>query len=161
MYNIKSKIFLDLTKNQKSDFLSFVKIFTRNYIECDSESIFYNILDELTYYKDAKLDKFSFIDIDDNQVQNEIKLYIDAIKKHYAYKESMRPIYEEQKRIQKEIRARIQDEKQKKEPPTKKQISYYKSLAKKHNIDLSNLDTMSKYDIKIAIQRLIETPEIT
>ncbi len=156
MYQTKNRIFLDLTKNQKSDFLSFVKIYTKNYIECDEQSIFYNILDEIEYYHELGQGKFNYIDINEQKHMDDIKLYIKACKKYYEYKASQRPIYEEQKRIQKEIKTHILNEKQKKEPPTKKQISYYKALCKRHNLTPKTPEELSKYDIKIEIQKLLD-----
>ena len=156
MYRTKNRIFLDLTKNQKADFLSFVKIFTKNYKACDEQSIFYNLLDELEYYKELGQGKFDYIDVNNEQHLEYIRAYISACKKYFEYKEAQKPLYEAQKRIQKEIKARILDAKQKKEPPTKKQISYYKSLCKRHNETPKDIETLSKYDIKLEIQRLIE-----
>ena len=161
MYRIKNSIFLELTKNQKSDFLSFVKIYIKNYKECDPESIYYNLLDEIEYFHNFDPPRYPFVDLNNEQHLSDIKKYVYACKKHLDYKESLKPIYEEQKRIQKEIRSKIIDEKQKKEPPTKKQISYYKSLCKKHNKQPIPADELSKYDIKIEIQQLIELSENT
>lgn len=155
MYQIKNRIFTDLTKNQKSDFLSFVKIYTKNFKNCDEQSIFYNLLDELAYFKEIGQERFDFINTDNDEHLKWIKEYISACKKYFDYKEKMKPLYEEQKRIQKEIRAKIAEEKQKKEPPTKKQISYYKSLCKKSGKEMQDVESMSKYDIKKEIQRLL------
>ena len=156
MYQIKNTIFLDLTKNQKSDFLSFVKIYTKNYLACDEESVFYNILDEIAYYHELNQGKFDYIDINNDTHLADIKKYISVCRKYYKFKEAQRPIYEEQKRIQKEIKAKILEEKQKKETPTKKQISYYKSLCKRRNEQSQDIEHFSKYDIKIEIQRLLD-----
>ena len=160
MYNTKKIIFTDLSKNQKSDFLSFVKLYVKNFQECDVESIYYNLLDELEYFRELGQGKFDFIDLSSDQHLSEIKKYIKACKKHFDYKVAMRPVYEEQKRIQKEIRHKILEEKQKKEPPTKKQISYYKSLCKKKGIEPKNIEELSKYDIKMAISSLVEAKEL-
>ena len=156
MYNIKKIIFTELSKNQKSDFLSFVKLYVKNFQDCDEESIYYNLLNELEYFKELGQGKFDFIDLCNDQHLSEIKKYIKACKKHFDYKVAMRPVYEEQKRIQKEIRHKIQEEKQKKELPTKKQISYYKSLCKKNSIEPKNMEELSKYDIKIEISKFLE-----
>lgn len=159
MYQIKNTIFLELSKNQKADFLSFVKIYTKNYLSCDEQSIFYNLLEEIEYYHKLGQGKFDYIDVNSETHLSDIKKYIKACKKYYEYKDAMRPLYEEQKRIQKEIKAKVLEAKQKKEPPTKKQISYYKSLCKHASIEPQNIDEMSKYDIKIEIQKLVEAPK--
>lgn len=156
MYSVKKIIFTDLSKNQKSDFLSFVKLYVKNFQDCDEESIYYNLIDELEYFREIGQGKFAFIDINDERVLSDIKKYIKACKEHFDYKVAMRPVYEEQKRIQKEIRHKIQEEKQKKELPTKKQISYYKSLCKKNSIEPKNMEELSKYDIKIEISKFLE-----
>lgn len=156
MYKIKSLIFLELTKNQKSDFLSFVKIYVKNYKDCDVESIYYNLLDELEYFSGFEPPRYDYIDLSNQKHLDDIRKYVEACKKYLDYKASLKPIYEEQKRIQKEIRARILDSKQQKESPTKKQVSYYKSLCKAKGEPVENIDLMSKYDIKIKIQRLVE-----
>ncbi len=160
MYNIKKIIFTDLTKNQKADFLSFIKLYVKNFQNCDEESIYYNLLDELEYFHKLGQNKYDYINIDNDRHLSEIKKYIKACKKHFDYKTSMRPLYEEQKRIQKEIRHKITEEKQKKEPPTKKQISYYKSLCKRSLIAPRNIEELSKYDIKIEISKLLESESI-
>lgn len=156
MYQVKNTIFLDLTKNQKADFLSFVKIYTKNYLACDEQSIFYNLLDEIEYYHKLGQGKFDYVDVNNECHLADIKKYIKACKKYYEYKAAQHPLYEEQKRIQKEIKAKILEAKQKKEPPTKKQVSYYKSLCKRRGEEPQNIDEMSKYDIKIEIQRLVD-----
>ena len=156
MYNTKKIIFIDLSKNQKSDFLSFIKLYVKNFQDCDEESIYYNLIDELEYFKELGQGKFEFIDTNDEKTLSDIKKYIKACKKYFDYKIAMRPVYEEQKRIQKEIRHKLQEEKQKKELPTKKQISYYKSLCKKCGIETKNLEELSKYDIKKEINFLVE-----
>ena len=99
--------------------------------------------------------EYEYIDLSKETHLSDIKKYVKACKKHFDYKVAMRPVYEEQKRIQKEIRHKILEEKQKKEPPTKKQISYYKSLCKGKNEEPKDIDSLSKYDIKIEIQRLL------
>lgn len=154
MYNIKKIVFTDLTKNQKADFLSFIKLYVKNFQNCDEESIYYNLLDELEYFHNLGQNKYDYINIENEQQLSDIKKYIKACKKHFNYKTTMRPVYEEQKRIQKEIRHKITEEKQKKEPPTKKQISYYKSLCKQISIEPKKIEELSKYDIKIEISRL-------
>lgn len=156
MYRIKNSIFLELTKNQKADFLAFVKIFTKNHTNLDAQNILYNLLDELEYYRKLGQGKFEYIDINAEKNIEDIKKYITACKKYFEYKASLKPIYEENKRIQKEIKAKILDAKQKKEPPTKKQISYYKSLCKRHSEPQKSIEELSKYDVKIEIQRIIE-----
>lgn len=160
MYSIKKVIFTELSKNQKADFLSFIKLYVKNFQECDEESIYYNLLDELEYFKEVGQGRFEFIDLSSDKYLSDIRKYIKACKKHFDYKRTMRPVYEEQKRIQKEIRHKILEEKQKKEPPTKKQISYYKSLCKKNGIEAKNIEELSKYDIKIEISALVENKEL-
>lgn len=163
MYNIKKIVFTDLTKNQKADFLSFIKLYVKNFQNCDEESIYYNLLDELEYFHKLNQNKYDYINIENEQQLSDIKKYIKACKKHFDYKIAMRPVYEEQKRIQKEIKHKITEEKQKKEPPTKKQISYYKSLCKQNSIEPKNVEELSKYDIKIEISELLapkSTPDV-
>ena len=82
MYNIKKIVFTDLTKNQKADFLSFIKLYVRNFQDCDEESIYYNLIDELEYFREIGQGKFAFIDINDERVLSDIKKYIKACKKH-------------------------------------------------------------------------------
>lgn len=43
-----------------------------------------------------------------------------------------------------------------KEPPTKKQLSYYKSLCKRYNIERKeNTEDLSKLDLRNEIERII------
>ena len=127
MYNIKKIVFTDLTKNQKADFLSFIKLYVKNFQNCDEESIYYNLLDELEYFHKLNQNKYDYINIENEQQLSDIKKYIKACKKHFDYKTTMRPVYEEQRRIQKEIRHKITEEKQ------KSLFAQYVSYASAHN----------------------------
>lgn len=154
MYQIKKRVFADLTKTQKADFLSFVKIYVKNFSECDAQSIYNNLLDEIAFFQEPECGRFSYIDLNSQKHADDIMEYVKACKRYFDYKEAQRPFYEEQKRIQKEIRHKIRDERQKKEPPTKKQISYYKSLCKANNETPQTIEELSKFDIKLEISRL-------
>lgn len=156
MFQVKSRVFNDLTKNQKADFLSFVKIYVKNYLDCDAENLFYNLVEELDYYRKLGQYKFDYVDISSDSHLEDLKTYIRACKKYYEYKKAQKPIYEAQKRIQKELKSRLLDEKQKNEKPTSKQISYYKVLCKRRNCEEKNIEEMSKYDIRQEIKKLLE-----
>lgn len=159
MYQVKNSIFLDLTKNQKSDFLSFVKIYTKNYFTCDEQSIFYNLIDEIEYFHKQNLGRFDYIDINSEKHLEDIKKYIHACKVYYEYKASQHKLYEEQKRVQKEIKSKIVEAKQKKEPATKKQVSYYQNLCRRYSLNPKDINSLSKYDIKMEISRILQEAE--
>lgn len=156
MYFLKGRIFLELSKNQKSDFLAFVRSFVKKRHTLAVDEILDKIIEEIEYFRALGQEKFSYFDLEDEKNLSELTLFIKECKKYYENKVAQKPLYEAQKRIQKEIKARILDEKQKKEEPTKKQIHYYKSLSKRYGLEVKPIEEMSKYDIKLEIQNILE-----
>lgn len=156
MYSLKSKLFLNLTKIQKSSLLNFLKIFVKQKLDLTSEEIFYAFLDEQNYYLEINNPQFEWIYdyINNDKFIKELKIYINAIKKDLKYKEAQKPFLDEMKKRNKEFRLKLKENKQKREKPTKKQIYCYNKLCEKYNIDKSDITNLSKFDLINLISKL-------
>jgi hypothetical protein len=75
---------------------------------------------------------------------------MNECRKFYEYQ---KPLVQAQKEILKERRRFLRAEKMKREPPTQKQVKYYKSLCERYNLDI--MDEMSKYSVREAITRIL------
>ena len=168
MYEIKNRIFSSLTKNQKSSLCAFLRAQVKKYImypspELSDESgemiefIFDKFCEDERYYLEIDSSRFPFLAefIDDENFLKEIKLYLQECQKYYDYKKSQEPLIQAQKQVEKEKRKFFQEVKMSKEPPTKKQISYYKSLCKRYNEDKKDADEFSKLDLRNEIDRIL------
>ena len=93
MYSVKSKLFLNLTKIQKSSLLNFLKIFVKKKLDLTVDEIFYAFLDEQNYYLEINNPQFEWIYdyIQNDKFIKELKIYINAIKKDLKYKEAQKP----------------------------------------------------------------------
>lgn len=162
MYEVKSKIFLEFSKTQKSALCNFLRALVKKGVNGDKNiqvsPILAKFLDDEKYYLEINSSRFEFLKdyIDDEKFISEAKLFIKECIKYYDYKKSQEPIIQAQKEFDKKKRKFLQEVKMSKEFPTKKQISYYKSLCKRYNIekkdknedgeDLSRLDLRNMID---------------
>lgn len=161
MFIQKNNIFLDLTKNQKASLLSYVKNFVKKHELKSIEEILELYIEEETYYFDVGNPHFEWI-IDLFEKDNFIKELKYLIKQHkdiLEQKEKQKPFLEKQKMFLKEERKKAQEFKMSKEKPTKKQLSYYKSLCKKYKLAKTETENLSKLDLKNLIAKIIEDNE--
>ena len=93
--------------------------------------------------------------IDDEKFIKEAGLYIQECVKYYDYKKSQEPFVQAQKEFDKKKRKFLQEVKMSKEPPTKKQIYYYKRLCKKYSIEMKEEKELSKLDLRNLIEEII------
>jgi hypothetical protein len=192
MYEIKSKIFLELTKTQKSALCNFLRALVKKWIKEDNflsdctildtphlnplpqgerknskenidkteikELILQKFLMDEKYYLEINASRFEFLKdfIDDENFISEAKLYIQECIKYYDYKKSQAPLIQAQKEFEKKKRKFFQDVKMSKEAPTKKQLSYYKSLCKRHNLEQKDTKELSKLDLRNMIDEIID-----
>lgn len=162
MYKVKSRIFLELTKTQKSSLCNHLRALTKQLTDLSEEKIYTKFYEDEKYYIEINSSRFEFLKdfIDEENFEKESKLYIKECKKYYNYKKSQEPLRQAQKEFEKKKRKFLQEVKMSKEPPTKKQLSYYKSLCKRYNIDRKEKNNggeeLSKLDLKNEIQRIIE-----
>jgi len=157
VYEIKNRIFLDLTKTQKSAICNFLRALVKKSPDLGADKICNKFLEDERYYLEINSSRFEFLAdlIDDEKFISEAKSYINECKKYYDYKKSQAPLIEAQKEFDKKKRKFLQEVKMSKEPPTKKQLSYYKSLCKKYSIEKKDVETLSKLDLKNTIEEII------
>ena len=158
MSYIKSKIFLNLSKTQKTALCNYIRAKVKISTHLSTDELCNNFFEDEDYYINIGNPHFSFIKdfINNSFFKKEVKLYIDECLKLYKYKESQKPLIELQKKYEKEKRVFLREVKMSKENPTKKQLYYYDCLCKKYNIEKQNTDEMSKLDIKREIGRIID-----
>ena len=156
MYHIKSHIYLDFDKTQKSAICNYLRALVKQNLDKTCSEILEKFLDDETYYLKQKSSRFPFLEdfISDEVFIKDTKAYINECKKYYEYKESQKPYIEKQKEFEKKKRKFLQEVKMSKEEPTKKQLYYYDKLCKKYNIEKKEGE-LSKLDLRNEIERII------
>lgn len=157
MYEIKNRIFLGLTKTQKSAICNFLRALTKKSPNLDVEEILKKFIEDENYYLELDSSRFEFLEdfIDDEKFISDAKAYIFECRKYYDYKKSQEPLIQAQKEFDRKKRKFLQGVKMSKEEPTKKQLSYYKSLCKKYSIEKKDTANSSKLDLKNMIEEII------
>ncbi len=164
IYTAKNKIFNYLTKAQKSDLCHYIASFVKKHFNKEISDITDLFIEAEKHYLTINSSRFPWIDdyLENEEFLKELELYVKENRKKYLYKEKQKPLYEKQKAFAKEQRKKAQEIKMSKQPPTKAQISYYKALCKKNNIDFPlNEKTFSRLDFKNAISIILENSEYT
>lgn len=158
MYEIKNKIFLEFSKTQKSALCNYIRALVKKLPDFGLDEILNKFLEDEKYYLEIDSSRFEFLKgfLDEEQFISELKLYIKECKKYYDYKKSQAPIIQAQKDFEKKKRKFLQEVKMSKELPTKKQLSYYKSLCKRYNIEKKDTNELSKLDLKNAIEEILD-----
>ena len=161
MFIQKNNIFIDLTKNQKASLLSYIKNFVKKHEEKSVDEILKLYVEEETYYSDVGNPHFEWIlDLfEKDSFLKELKYLIKQHKDILHQKEKQKPFLEKQKKFLKEERQKAQAFKMSKEKPTKKQLSYYKSLCEKYKLAKAETENLSKLDLKNLIAKIIEDNE--
>lgn len=160
MYEIKNRIFLELSKTQKSAICHFLRALVKKGINeklnVETEDILQKFIEDEKYYLEINSSRFEFLNdfIDDEKFIKDAKLYIAECKKYYDYKKTQEPLIQAQKEFEKKKRKFLQEVKMSKELPTKKQLSYYKSLCKRYNIEKSP-EELSKLDLRNLINGIL------
>lgn len=158
MSYVKSKIFLGLSKTQKSALCNYLRALVKKSPEFCVDEIFEKFIENEQYYFEINNPHFEFLQeiLNDEDFQKEILLYLSECKKYYDYKESQKPLVEAQKQFEKEKRNFLKQVKMSKEPPTKKQLYYYDCLCKKYSIDKKDTSDLSKLDLKNMISEILD-----
>lgn len=162
MYEIKSKIFLELTKTQKTALCNFLRALTKQKlnegVNVELEVILQKFIDDERYYFEINSPHFEFLKdfLDDEKFISEVKLYIKECKKYYDYKKSQAPLIQAQKEFEKKKRKFLQEVKMSKELPTKKQLYYWEKLCKRYNIEKKDTGGLSKLDLKNLINGILD-----
>ena len=158
MYEIKSKIFLDFTKTQKSAVCNFLRALVKKLPDMSVDEICDKFIEDERYYLEINSSRFEFLKefIEEENFIKQSKLFIKECRKYYDYKKTQEPMIQAQKEFDKKKRQFLQEVKMSKEFPTKKQISYYNSLCKRYSLDKQEVKELSKLDLKNEITRILD-----
>lgn len=157
MYEVKSKIYLGLSKTQKSALCNFLRALVKKSPELTIDEVLSKFLYDEKYYLEINSSRFEFLKeiIDNESFLSETKLFLKECKKYYDYKKAQEPIIQAQKDFEKKKRKFLQEVKMSKEPPTKKQLHYYKSLCKHYNTDAKDTMNLSRLDLRNLIDEML------
>lgn len=157
MYQIKSRIYLEFDKTQKSGICNYIRSLVKQNLDKTCSEILDKFFEDEKYYLEINSSRFPFLSdfIDDNQFIKDTEAYIMECKKYYEYKESQRPFIEKQKEFEKKKRKFLQEVKMSKEEPTKKQLYYYDKLCKRYSIAKKDVEDLSKLDLRNEIERIL------
>ncbi len=157
MYQIKSRIYLDFDKTQKTGICNYLRALVKQNLNLTCSEILDKFIEDEKYYLELNSSRFPFLSeyIDSETFLKDSESYIYECKKYYNYKESQRPFIEKQKEFEKKKRKFLQEVKMSKEEPTKKQLYYYDKLCKRYNLEKQNTENLSKLDLKNEIERIL------
>lgn len=157
MYQIKSRIYLDFDKTQKSGICNYIRALVKQNFNKTCSEILNKFFEDEKYYLELKSSRFPFLSdyIDDYQFKKDTEIYIIECKKYYEYKETQKPFIEKQKEFEKKKRKFLQEVKMSKEAPTKKQLYYYDKLCKRYSIEKKDIENLSKLDLRNEIERIL------
>ena len=157
MYQIKSRIYLDFDKTQKSGICNYIRALVKQNLNLTCSELLDKFIGDEKYYLELKSSRFPFLcDYIDNEIfLKDTENYINECKKYYEYKESQRPFIEKQKEFEKKKRKFLQEVKMSKEKPTKKQLYYYDKLCKRYSLEKKDTENLSKLDLRDEIERII------
>lgn len=158
MYEVKSKIFLEFTKTQKSALCNYLRAIVKKLSHLDADEILQKFLDDEKYYLEINASRFEFLKnfIEDEKFISETELYIKECKRYFDYKKSQAPLIQAQKEFDKRKRKFLQEVKMSKEFPTKKQLYYYEQLCKRYNMNVKEINNLSKLDLKNLIAEITD-----
>ena len=158
MYEIKNRIFLDFSKNQKSALCSFLRNLVKKNQDLSCDEIMEKFIEDEKYYLEISSSRFEFIKdfIDTERFYKDLELFIRECIKYYDYKKQQEPFIQAQKEYEKQKRAFLRDVKMSHEPATKRQQSYYKSLCKKYDCEKIDTEQYSKLEMRDLIKKIID-----
>lgn len=157
MYQIKTRIYLDFDKTQKSGICNYIRALVKQHLDLTCSELLDKFLEDEKYYLELNSSRFPFLEeyIDDDKFLKDTESYIYECKKYYNYKESQRPFIEKQKEFEKKKRKFLQEVKMSKEKPTSKQLYYYDKLCKRYSITKKDINNLSKLDLRDEIERIL------
>ncbi|MBR1616843.1 hypothetical protein IJ670_01695 [bacterium] len=158
MQNIKSSVFLYLTKRQKSQLLGTLKSYFKKFQEKSKDEIIQKFLDDEKYYIDMNNPHFEFVGeyFNSDVFYRDIKKYFVFLDFEQKQKAQMEPYLQKKKEQEKLLRKKAQEFKMSKLKPTQKQIKYYEKLSKAHNVELKDINTASRLDLRNWIMEIID-----
>ncbi len=155
MYEVKNRIYLNLTKTQKSALCNFLRALVKKSPESGVEDILEKFIEDEKYYLEINASRFEFLGekLEDEAFLEDTREYLKECRRYYDYKKSQEPYIQAQKEFEKQKRKFLQEVKMSKDAPTKKQLYYYDCLCKKYNIEKKELS--SKLEARNEIDRII------
>lgn len=158
MYEIKNRIFLEFSKNQKSALCNFLRALVKKNRDKNSEEVINKFFEDEKYYTELNVSKFEFLEdvIDTDSFHKDVSAFVLECVKYYDYKKTQEPLVQAQKEFVKKKRKFLQEVKMSKEPATKRQQSYYKSLCKKYGCEKIKTDELSKLELRDLIKEIID-----
>ena len=155
MYEVKNRIYLNLTKTQKSALCNFLRALVKKSPESGVEDILEKFIEDEKYYLEINASRFEFLGekLEDEAFLEDTREYLKECRRYYDYKKSQEPYIQAQKDFEKQKRKFLQEVKMSKDAPTKKQLYYYDRLCKKYNIEKKELS--SKLEARNEIDRII------
>ena len=96
MYRIKSRIYPEFDKTQKSGICNYLRALVKQNTELACSEILDKFIEDEKYYLELKASRFPFLEdvIDDADFLRDTEDYIKECKKYYEYREKQRPIIE-------------------------------------------------------------------
>ena len=163
MYEVKNRIYLNLTKTQKSALCNFLRALVKKSPESGVEDILEKFIEDEKYYLEINASRFEFLGekLEDEAFLEDTREYLKECRRYYDYKKSQEPYIQAQKEFEKQKRKFLQEVKMSKDAPTKKQLYYYDRLCKKYNIEKKELS--SKLEARNEIDKIIteHSPKIS
>jgi hypothetical protein len=157
MYQVKSRIYLDFDKTQKSAICNYIRALVKQNLDLTSQELLNKFVENEQYYLVQNSSRFPFLKdcIKEEQFLRDTELFIRECIKYYDYKEAQRPLIEKQKEYEKKKRKFLQEVKMSKEEPTAKQLYYYDRLCKRYSVEKKDLEGLSKLDLRNEIERIL------
>lgn len=140
-----------LTKTQKSALTHFLKALTKKSEIKDENKIINKFIDDEYYYNEVGNPHFEWVIefLDDEEFIKEVKFLVKKYIFEFEQKEKQKPFLDAMKQKQKEYILS-------KQPPTEKQLKYYKRLCKKYKLEEKNSENLSKLDLKNMIGEILD-----
>ena len=157
MYQIKSRIYPDFDKTQKTGICNYLRALVKQNLNLTCSELLDKFVEDEKYYLELNSSRFPFLEnfIDDDKFLKDTQLFINECIKYYNYKETQKPFIEKQKEFEKKKRKFLQEVKMSKEKPTKKQLYYYDKLCKRYNLEKKDVEELSKLDLRNEIERIL------
>lgn len=158
MYEVKKRVFLSLSKAQKSALCNYLKAFVKKNLELSLDDLWQKFYDDEKYYLEMNSSRFEFLCdiIDEEDFCRDAQRFLSECKKFFEYKKAQEPYLMVQKNIEKQKREYLKELKMKSEKPTQKQLYYYDVLCGKYGLEKGDVETFSRFDLKEKISRIID-----
>ena len=152
------KVINTFTRNQQVALLSHLKILTKKNPNATEQEIVVKFLEEQDYLFAIKQPMFEWLQpyIEETDFVRDVRVIIKDNLKYISYYEKQKPYREKQKAFIKMVREKNKEDKMSRMKPTKKQISYYKALCRKHNVDEVDLTNKSRLYLKNMISEMVD-----